>query len=189
VEVNGKPAAAVDIDPKDPFMSAVSMRHVDLTSYMSEGKNSVKVTYDGKLSAPVLLEARQWGLPGQGDRGGVTLRRTAPETAALGEPVKVTLSVKAETAVPLLTVTDTVPSNMSADEDSLKKILESGSIASYAVEDDKVRIVLTDVKGEVTVAYSLKGVRAGKANHRGARADVPTGQTATFTGGAITVTE
>jgi len=190
VEVNGAKVAHVDIDPKDPFVSAAALRHLELTSYLKGGGNTVSVTYDGTLAAPVALEVKRWGAPApQAEKGALAVRRTAPERAVVGEPVEVALSVSADAPVSVVTVTDAVPSTMAADEDSLRALVSSGAIASYAVESGAVRLVLAHVMGEVKIAYRLKAVRAGQARHQGTRASGAAGGSASFTGGAVTVVE
>jgi hypothetical protein len=172
VTVNGDVVAAVAIDPKDPFLSAGRLRHLELTRFLSDGKNRVEVAYDGNLSAPVTLELKQWGIPtrGKGRDQGSALRveRSCADRAAVGEPVAVTLTVLSDRTVPHVQVTDSVPSNMDLDTASLQELVKAGKIASFHLQDGSVTLFLDRVEKSATLTYSLIGGRVGRAEHRGA---------------------
>ena len=174
VVVNGDLVASVSIDPNDPFLSAAKLRYFELTPHLKSGKNKVEVTYDGNLVAPVILETRQWGVKVRTKspvkpKGKLTIRRSAPVKADLGQPVDVTLAVDTTAKAPMVQIVDSVPSNMDVDEAALKKLVKDGKISSYHLSQGKVAFFLDTLKDELSFTYKLVASRVGTAKHRGAK--------------------
>ncbi len=173
VRVNGEAVRTVAIRPDDPFLSAASLRFVELTRFLKAGVNEVEVVYDGNLQAPVTLELQQWGVadvaaePAEGGR--LRVERKAPESASVGAPLEVSLWVTAGGAVPHVEVIDAIPSPTAVDRTSLDKLVKEGVIQGYRVEDGQVALFLARLDREATITYRLLAVAEGTGLHRGTR--------------------
>lgn len=190
VHVNGLEAARVRIDGKDPFLSAINLRYMDLSGHCAPGENELEVTYDGKLSAPLVLEIRDWSpSPVRSLREALQVNRSSPSSARMGEMVEVTLDISAGQKVPLIQVTDSIPSNMAIDEGSLRKLLSEGKIMQFQIGEGEVTISIAPVSGSAQLTYRLIALRPGTSLHSGASVYLPTdeGPVVMMSGGPITV--
>ncbi len=171
VSVNGEQVARVDIDPADPFLSAASLRHLEITEHMKAGTNEVRVSYDGALQAPVTLEVREWGKDKQGATGGgvLSVARKAASKVKVNEPIDVTLTVGAKDKAPFVQVTDGIPANTTPDTASLDALVKAGTIQGYDLGKGEVSFFLKELKGEKTLTYKLVANRPGAAGHPGVR--------------------
>jgi len=174
VTVNGDLVASVSIDPNDPFLSAARLRYLELTPHLAKGKNKIEVTYNGNLTAPVMLETKQWGVksrPARGDKpkGKLGINRMAPVEAELGQPVNITLAVDTDRKVPHVQILDAIPSNMEVDKASLVKLVKAGTIASFRIKGDSVAFFLAELKDELSFTYQLVATREGTSEHRGSK--------------------
>jgi hypothetical protein len=70
VRVDGEEVARVAIDPSDPFLSAVSLRALDLSAFARAGTHSVEVAYDGRLEPDVRVVMRHWEAAAPSDADG-----------------------------------------------------------------------------------------------------------------------
>ncbi len=175
ISVNGKLVEAVDIDPDDPFMSAVSLRMIELTPYLAKGDNEVEVTYTGNLVAPVKLTLTRWGIaqpegaamPGAPD---VKVKRVVTDLSdGQGALVSVTLKVRfAGGAVPVV-LTEPFPSNATPEAASLDALVSDGSILGYDLHPDEVLLFPAPGADKITLTYRLEGQREGKAVQGGTR--------------------
>lgn len=169
LKVNGKQIARVDVDPDDPFLSAAKLRYFEITPWVKDGKNDVEVTYDGKLTASVLLELQEWGIEKPEAEEVVDIKRLVPAEAAVGEPVTVTLKINSEKSVPIMTIEDHIPANAQVDRASLDALKKDQHISDYMIEGNKLYLVLVQVKGKKTIQYKLKATRSGNGLHAGTR--------------------
>jgi hypothetical protein len=60
VSIDGVIVKTIDINPADPFISAISLRALDLTPLLPPGDHTVEVRYTGKLSPFVSLSTQRW---------------------------------------------------------------------------------------------------------------------------------
>jgi hypothetical protein len=172
VLVNGKAVASVAVDPADVFLSAANLRFVDVSSYLVPGKNRVEVSYDGNLVAPVALELKQWPVrrKAAATRQQLTIARTSPEVATVGEPIPVALTLSAAGPLPFVEIIDAIPATTTVDKDSLEALVKAGTIQGYHIGEGQLGIFMARLEGEVTLKYTLVATRAGVAVHGGARA-------------------
>jgi uncharacterized protein YfaS (alpha-2-macroglobulin family) len=202
VAVNGKDVVTVAIDPADPFVSAASLRLVELTPFLHDGTNAVSVRYDGALAGNVLLETRQWGIPGAGTRSSsgaarealtpeagatpgpasgpaaLSVTRQAERSVDLGAPNDVTLTVTASRAAGQVHVVDSVPSTMEVDVASLEALVQTRQILCYQVQQDHVLLVIemaapAGAEARATLSYKLVANREGTSAHRGVTVSAP----------------
>jgi hypothetical protein len=167
--VNGKEVAEIDVDPKDPFLSAAKLRYFEITPWVKDGKNDVAVTYNGNLTASVLLEIQEWGTKVPEAKEVVEIKRLVPREATVGEPVKVTIKLNSKEMVPIMTIEDHIPANGEVDRASLDALKKAQAISDYMIEGNKLYMVLVQVKGTKTIEYKLKATRTGNALHAGTR--------------------
>ncbi len=194
VRVNGVQVARVDIDPADPFLSAASLRHLEITGHLTSGKNEVRVSYDGALAAPVTLEVREWGEDVEGAMGPevFSVTRKAAAKVKVNEPTDVTLTVGAARKAPYVQITDGIPANATLDTASLDALVKAGTIQGYDLGKGEVTFFLKELDGEQTLTYKLVAARPGAAGHPGARIAArfhPAFGSTWTVGGALTVTE
>ncbi len=168
VRVNGATVAKVQIDPADPFLSAASLRSLELTPHLKAGDNAIEVVYGGNLKAPVVLETRTWSRDLKEAAGTLRVKRTAPETARGGEPVEVTIEVTTNVPAPFLLIEERIPANMEVDTRSLDALKTEGRIADWKLAD-ALYLYLEGVEGTVSIPYRLTGLREGEAAHPGTR--------------------
>lgn len=167
IKVNGKQVAKVNVDPDDPYLSAAKLRYFEISEWTQVGKNNVEVTYDGNLTASVMMEINEWGVGKPEIDEFVKIKRTAPQNAELGEPVIVNLSINSEKLIPVLTVEEHIPANSEIDISSIRKLKKEKKISDYTVEDGILYLVLIQVKDKIDLEYKLKPVRQGNAVHAG----------------------
>ncbi|MFH1438878.1 MAG: alpha-2-macroglobulin family protein [Pseudomonadota bacterium] len=175
VLVNGNLVEKVDIDPDDPYLSAVSLRQVEITKHLTKGENMIEVTYDGNLKAPVSLMLQKW----TGKKAYSAVRQQgAPEVTVARSykgkgnkqdaptEVKVSLNVK-ESRGPLV-VREPLPSNAQVEGASLDALLEEGKVEGYEIDgDDIVFYLVPGKKGLMSFSYRVTSVRSGKAYQPG----------------------
>jgi len=173
VLVDGKVVARVEIDPDDPFMSAVALRQLEITGHLSKGDNQVKVVYDGKLKAPVKLTVHKWSKPEKKSMAvpgapAITVgREVADVSDGAGRLFAVDIVVDFEKdSVPVM-VTEPIPSNAGVDVTSLDALIAKGVILGYDLESDRVVFYPTPGEGDLHIVYRLEGERRGKAIHAG----------------------
>jgi len=169
MSVNGKRVAKIKVDPEDPYLSAAKLRYFEITSWLKQGENSVEVSYDGNLTASIMLEVQEWGLTEPEIEGVVKLVRKVPEKADLSEPVTVTITVSSKKMVPVVTIEDHIPSNGELDISSLDALKREKKISDYAIKDGKLYIVLVELKGKKVLEYKLKATRKGNGLHAGTK--------------------
>lgn len=75
VKLDGVVVRTAAIDPKDPFLSAASLAHLELGRHLPAGVHVVEVSYDGKLRPTASLVSRWWdrGTRGPVSSNGVTV--------------------------------------------------------------------------------------------------------------------
>lgn len=166
VKVNDKAVATVAIDPKDPFFSAISLRNLEITPYLTVGENRLEVLYNGKLKAPALLETRQWTGHPHLDRA-LSLKRTAPTEARVGDLIPVTLEISTTRPSACLVVEERLPANFTIEERSLRELIDQRAIAEYKWDKDKVFFYLHRVEKDATIRFYLIAVGEGKIRHPG----------------------
>jgi hypothetical protein len=98
VKLDGALVRTVDIDPKDPFLSAASLAHLDLGEHLRPGQHTVEVTYDGQLRPAVSVVSRVWnpGIPGVLTAKGATIRVKAPGQVQAGTGAALELELAGE---------------------------------------------------------------------------------------------
>ena len=176
VRVNGRVVRKVAVDPADPFLSAARLRYLELTGYMKSGANQVTVSYDGNLTIPVLLETRQWkqgtSTAMQHAGPGLTVKRTAPASAGMGEPVKAAIEVTADRLARMVRVVDRIPSNLRVEAKSLEALVRSGALLTFEITEDSVVMLVPEIKRSVNLEYQLLASRPGVATHPGTTASI-----------------
>ena len=194
VTVNGQKVREVAIDPRAPFLSAANLRYLELTSHMQPGENTVKVSYDGNLTAPLVVETNQWGVKKAKARsrvkGTLSIRRIAPAEAALGQPVDVILDVNTDHPAGHVQIVDNIPSNMEVDKPSLEKLVKDGKVLAFNIRDDSVAFFIAKLQDERSFTYRLVATREGTSEHRGAEVSTRFARgfkPGRIVGGAITV--
>jgi hypothetical protein len=167
VSVNGKMIREIEINPEDPFLSAIALRMVEITDHLDKGKNTVKVTYDGNLDAPVALRFEKWTgkdadpLP---DAPRVTMTRSyGSSTISPDQPVTVTLKMAVSGRKEPLVVIEPLPANASVESASLDKLVRDRIISDYMIVGSAIEFYLAPTKSTLDLTYRITGNRKGKA--------------------------
>jgi len=175
VFVNDTLVEEVDINPDDPYLSALKLRQIEISGHLKTGENTVKVTYDGNLKAPVSLLLQKWS---KKKAFSAVKQKGAPEVSVSrsykgaakqeGAPVKVEVKVNVkETRGPII-VKEPLPSNAQIEGASLDKLLDSKAIEGYELQQGAVVFYFApEKKGTIKFSYRLNTIRRGKAVHPG----------------------
>jgi uncharacterized protein YfaS (alpha-2-macroglobulin family) len=165
ISVNGDVVRKVEIDPDDPFLSAVQLRMVELTGHMDKGKNAVKVTYDGNLEAPVSLVSEVWGVQAHAGLGGpdiTLLRKYDRDAVDVNVPVEVTVKGAIKSRRVPLVVTEPLPACASVDPSSMDALVADGVISDWLDLGNAVQMTMAPSKKTFRLTYRITGNRSGK---------------------------
>ena len=159
--------ARVKIDPKDPYLSALRLRHLAFGSLLKAGTNDLTVTYDGRLEAPVRLIVRRWrsdaladAIPANWKDGPQLSRSLTPAKSPIGQPVVLKLTVDAKQETTPVRLVCPLPANTRPVADSLAALKKSPGVMAVDHTASGLSILLA---GKKTHALSLKleGLRTG----------------------------
>ncbi len=140
VRVDGDVVAEVAIDPADPYLSAASLRALDLTPWADEGRHEIEVDYDGNLEPTVRVIVRHWA--GEAVASNVDFTgsgRVSTDPVAVGGDVSLQVSLRADGDGPrTLSVSISVPPTLAVDGAALDALAESGVIGAVARDEAAV---------------------------------------------------
>lgn len=169
VDVNGKTVHHVEIDPDDPFISAVSLRMVEITEHLGKGDNVVEIHYDGNLKAPVKLTVSKWPAKVSGSQAmpgapGYAVKRSLTDlSSGSGHLVKVGLVMDFKGQGRPVKVTEPLPSNADVETASLDALLEKGTILGYDLGSNRIVFYPNPGGKTLQLTYRLTGIRKGIA--------------------------
>jgi hypothetical protein len=167
VSVNGQVVREIEINPDDPYLSAIALRMLEITDHLKKGKNKVKVTYDGNLEAPVTLRFEKWtgkDADPQADAPRVTILRSySSDSISADEPVTVTLKMAVSGRKEPLVITEPLPANASVEAASLDKLVKDRAISDYLILGDAIELYIAPTKKIVDLDYRITGTHGGKA--------------------------
>ncbi len=176
VLINGKVIEKVDIDPDDPYLTAIRLRQVEITKHLKKGDNMVELIYDGNLKAPVTLQLQKWthkkaysALRQKGAPDAAASRTYKGEPTLQGAPVEVHVKVKVKDAGsgPLM-IREPLPSNAQVEGASLDKLMDDKKVAGYELDAGAIVFyVVPEKAGSVKFSYRLEGTRRGMSIHPG----------------------
>ncbi|MBN2532361.1 MAG: hypothetical protein JXB88_05690 [Spirochaetales bacterium] len=169
VMVNGKKAAGVTIDPSDPFLSAAKLHYLEITGFLNTGNNIIEVTYTGNLDAPVILEKREWGTGVNEETASVTVKKTIPGEAAVGQSFSVKLTLESRTMHNMIIVEEFIPPQCEPDEKSLDALVRNHEVIDYRIEEGNLLFTLIQSSAKTELRYRLRPVRRGTSFVRGTR--------------------
>lgn len=132
VSVDGKVVRTVKIDPNDPFVSAASLRAVDLSSFLTVGKHDVRIAYDGNLSAPTSVTMKRWNSASRAEGLGLKIERALSASAlTTGGTTNASIKITSNAAHAELTVAIPLAAGLGVDRTALDALVKGGSIAGY----------------------------------------------------------
>ena len=139
VLVDGKVVATATVDPKDPLMSAASLRHIYLGSNFGEGTHDVSVHYAGE-TVPVEVVARRWSAPKAKrlDEGGVRLVAQGAREVERGEATALSLTLSSHAGKERIALL-IAPSSIIAPD--------LGALAQQAREDEALDMITKTSQG------------------------------------------
>jgi hypothetical protein len=182
VKVNHKEVKRINVDPEDPFLSAARLAYFELTPWLKTGNNSVVVTYNGALTAEVLLEVKEWTGRTPESSNNVAMTRTSATSSSLGEAVNVKLAISSSTVIPFVRIEEGIPSNCQVDIKSLEALMREALITEYSLKEGKLYLMLSGLKGKRELTYTLLPARSGKSRHSGTcMVDAATGRILAYT--------
>jgi hypothetical protein len=167
IRVNGEVVRTIEINPDDPYLSAVSLRMVELTEHLTKGKNKVEISYDGNLEAPVILRVERWtgkDADPADDAPRITLLRTYDsDEVAPDQPTTVSLKMAISGRKEPLVLTEPLPANATVSSASLDKLVKDRLISDYLILPGAVELYVAPVKQTLELSYLLTGERKGKS--------------------------
>lgn len=169
VKVNGQKAATVTIDPSDPFLSAAKLHYLEITRFLNPGNNTIEVSYTGKLSAPVILEKREWGTGVKEEATAIDVKKTIPSEGAVGQPFSVKLALESQETHEVIIIRESIPPQCEPDEKSLDALVQNRDVLDYRIEEGILLLTLIQPKGKTELRYRLKPVRKGTGIVKGTR--------------------
>jgi hypothetical protein len=169
ITVNNKEIAHINVDPEDPFLSAAKLSFLEISPWVLPGENSVAVTYNGALTASVILEVKEWAKSIPAGKDAIALIRTAAAKAALGQAVEVKLSLSSQKNLPFILIEEGIPSNCEVDLRSLEDLIRKHKITGYVIRGAKLCLSIAGFKGKAELVYTLLPVWQGESNHGGTR--------------------
>jgi hypothetical protein len=169
VRVNGKTVRTVEINPDDPFISAVSLRQLEITSHLATGDNKVEILYDGNLTAPVNLVVSKWSekagsqamaMPSAPD---IAIARSVKDLSGNGQLVRVGIHAELKGSPRPVTITEFLPSNAEVEAASLDALILKGKILGYDLRSDRIVFYPKPGTDKIDLTYRLNGTRKGLA--------------------------
>ncbi len=166
VTVDGVEVARVEIDPTDPFLSAASLRALDLPAAAAAGEHQIVVTYDGALTPSVQLITRHWDEPSAAGTGLVLTAELEHDRIAPGQATGLVVRIASESNADLPVRIDVpAPANAELARHALEALLDDGVIERYESTVAGATLFLTLDEGESTeLRLVLAAIRSGEAN-------------------------
>ncbi len=158
--------ARVKIDPKDPYLSAIRLRHLAFGSLLKQGPNELKVRYDGRLTAPVRLIIRRWKTDAvasapEWKNAPKLARKLGRQTLGLGELALMKLSIDASASKETLRLIAPLPSNAAAEKASVDALSKLPGVLAVETRPDRLAILIAG--GRIhQLAVRIEGVRSGQ---------------------------
>jgi hypothetical protein len=173
ISVDGKVVRTVKIDPDDPFVSAASLRSVDLSSYLSVGKHDVRVAYDGNLAVPASITVKRWtGAKIDGLDLKIERALSAWDLTS-GGSTTATIKIESKVARAELIVKVPLAAGVTVDEKALEAMVKKGEIAGFQVGGSLLISLHAVPAGGKTLAVPLVAARKGTFTLAAAMAYVP----------------
>jgi len=170
LSIDGRIVKKVEINPSDPYLSAISLRELEITDFLKKGDNKIEINYDGNLKAPVTLHLEKW--TAQKSFSAVA-RDGAPQVRIKREygvssiqegnfaQVNLLLDIK-DSKGPII-IQEPLPSNAELDFGSLDELADSGKVSGYEIIEDTLIFYVTPSGKEepIKISYRLEGTRRG----------------------------
>lgn len=174
VSVDGKVVRTLKLDPDDPFISAASLRAIDLSSLLTVGKHEVSIAYDGNLTAPATVTLKRWNKNVRVEGLGLKIERALSAAAvSAGGTTTTTIKVTSAIARPEVTMTIPLAAGITADRVALETLVRDGTIAGFH-EGASLAISLRNVAaGTKDIRIPLVAARRGTFALGPVRAFVP----------------
>ncbi len=166
VRLGGKQIERLKIDPRDPFLSAVRLRHLSLGQELQPGRNKLSVAYTGRLRAPVRLVVRRWkGEPIiTAAAGKIAINRSLERKAIeQGQSVQLSVTITNSSLKDDLLLSLPTPGNAEIDKGSIEALRKAPGVLAATIHPGRLELVLAGSRDH-KLSYGLIGRRAGKAN-------------------------
>jgi len=163
VRVGAETVRAVSLDELSPVAAALALAWIDLSDFVQPGA-PVQVDLDppGLSGLQIHLRTDRW--PAEPVVGSALSRRLSTETAALGDPVTVTLSLPQD--LPEMSVLqEPLPANARVDAASLDALVEAGVLASWQSTGGVLQLYLE--RAPEALSYQLIADRPGACTQAG----------------------
>lgn len=179
VLVDGAPVKTIDINPADPFISALGLRALDLTPHLSAGAaHTVEVRYTGKLTPSASVVIQRWPAistltdastatpPTPRADLGVSAHLSPSPLTAL--KVGARLSLNVELTAPdapqtPLSIDITLPSNAALDSAALNDLRALPGMLYAELDQGRLRCTLS-LAHHTTLSLPLTITRAGSSS-------------------------
>jgi len=162
ISVDQKLVRTVKIDADDPFVSAASLRSVDLSSYLSVGKHEVRIAYDGSLSVPASVTLKRWNAATKVEGLGVKIDRAlSAETIPVGGTTSASIKITSAAAHAEMVVKIPLGPGLSVDARAMEALVRAGTIAGFRAEGSLVLDLHKVAAGTTELKLPLVATRRG----------------------------
>ena len=184
VKVDGREVRRVEIDPRDPWASGLSLRQIELDDELSGGTGNVTVEYNGALAANVVLDVERWS---RRPASGLSLRLSAPDRVARGATMPLRVEATRPTDARGAELWVTLPVSARLDEEELDRLAVRGAIASWRQRPGLVQLAFAAATNTIDVNLSCRMQRTGVYSIGAVELRDATGVRAGVTGATVTV--
>jgi hypothetical protein len=184
VKVDGREVRHIELDPNDPWESALGLRQIELDDAIANGPGQIEVEYTGALTAQVTLDIERWT---RATRTGEALSLTAPDSARRGSLVTVRVHGTRPTDSRASELWLSLPPYMRLEEASLDQLVASRAIASWQERNGLLVLSFAPDAATLDAAISMRPTRAGRYSFAALELRDTTGRRAGIAGPTLTV--
>ncbi|MBN2736530.1 MAG: hypothetical protein JXR70_06075 [Spirochaetales bacterium] len=173
VFVDGRAVVQKKIDPSDPFLSAASLRFIDLSSLV-KADSTITVEYKGELQAYCKLEVKDWGPVVK--IADVEVKRVFDSELALSRRGKVLIQVNSQKTLGQLLIHEKIPSLLQLDLENLDNLVKMKKITAYEIQGRSLWISIASSQMDYEVEYQVTAIYQGQGEFQAATvSDMSTG--------------
>lgn len=184
VRVGGRELRRVQIDPSDPWSSALSLGHIELDEALGTSDGEVEVEYTGALDAQVTLDVERWA---RGAATSESLSVSAPETTRRGAVLSLRVRATRPSDARGAELWVALPPFARLEEDSLDRQVAAGVIASWQHRGAVAILSFPSDTATMNAVVDLRMRRTGTYSLGAVELRSETGVLASVSGPTITV--
>ena len=165
--VNQKRIRKVAIDPKDPYLSAIQLRHIEFSDSLKNGRNQVSIKYNGRLQVPVQLIQTQWVKSFSPKQDTKLERQYHPQKRSNGKQWLVTLSLRfpKNNKSKRIQIVEPLPASGTLSAQALQALAKKYQLVHATVEKGHLYIDILTRKQKLQLTYLISFTSPTTAKH------------------------